>query len=493
MKPRRPPVSRMLSRWLPTLAFAVVGGLSFAAAQMLAARGFSRGLTNDLIGMVLLGASAKIDTAQIISAYPPITYLTMLSLQKVTGLQGLAAARLLTALLAGALGAAWMASLLRARYKPLRAVVFVALLVLNPLFLRAVAGGPEFMLVLWGTWLLAANAFTLRATGGVNALILFSAALVILMFSMLLGAVFALAAMPFLLLAVPADIKGRSHVSAYMVLLFPVWFSLVSFAFVNWLLLHDALAFIPARLYEVSLRSDGIWQKAAMAAALGVISAPILAGLIARTRTRRLVRAPALGLAATLPLAGALAILVGATESIAAPLAPAIALSAAVAARWPLEVGRSRRVAVLLFAGLLGGCISLFLDRSNAQFLDALLGTTRPAERQTGAGQLGHFLAGRSGVLFDAVTYPAVVAARGSAEGLITSADDIFSLSLLRKRIEPAAVSVAVAAPDLARNADAISRVFPDLYSAGVPGFRLVYDQDGWRVWTRDLKQEAQR
>lgn len=492
MKPQRLPALRMLPRWLPILAFAVVGGLSFWVAQMLAARGFSRGLTNDLIGMVLLGASAKIDTAQIISAYPPITYLAMLSLQKVTGLQGLAAARLLTALLAGALGAAWMASLLRARYKPLRAVMFVGLLVLNPLFLRAVAGGPEFMLVLWGTWLLAANAFTLRATGGVNALILFSAALVILMFSMLLGAVFALAAMPFLLLAVPADIKGRSHVSAYMVLLFPIGFSLISFAFVNWLLLHDALAFVPRRLYEVNLRSDGIWPKAAMAAALGVISMPILTGLIARTRTRRLIHAPALGLAATLPLAGALAILLGATESITAPLSPAIALSAAVAARWPLEVGRSRRVAVLLFAGVVGGCFSLFLDSSNALFRDALLGSTRP-ERQNGAGQLGHFLAGRSGVLFDAVTYPAVVAARGSAEGLITSADDVFSLSLLRKRIEPAAVSVAVAAPDPSRNADAISRIFPDFYDAGVPGFRLVYDRDGWRVWSRDLKREAQR
>lgn len=485
------PVAR---RWLPVAVLVAACAIAVSASNLLAASGFRSGFTNDLAGRALLGIDGKIGVGEIISAYPPLAYLPMLAAQGITDLAGGSAARLLAALLAGAMVATWLHGLLRANYQPLAALLLTVLLALNPIFLRAMLAGPEAMLALWGVWLFAISVFTLRASGAVDDLILVSVSLVILFFTAPLGAVFAIAALPFLLLSTPTDVARNSQFSVYLVLLFPLLFCLFSFMFVSWLFLHDPWAFVPRRVLESPVRAAQPWWTLTIGAVLSAVAAaPILIGLIVRARARRLVQAPAFALLGILMLAIAIALLGGVTESFAIALIPAAAIAAALALRWPQEDGRFRRVALLIALGMIGAGVVVRMDASptNVHFRQALTGQTQPPSRRAAEADLGEFLAGRSDVLIDAAAFPAVVAARGSAEGLITSTDTAFALSVLRRRVETR--EVAVPAPDPSRNADIISRALPDLYGSGAPGLRLIYDQGGWRVWRRDLPAEGGR
>lgn len=477
---------------------ATAAGVLFAAMAMwgmhgLASRGFSSGLTNDLMGDVLLGVAGKMPAGDIITSYPPLTFLPVAGLQWLTGMPGASMAGLLSALLAGGLAGLWLHGLLRAGYGAPAAIGLAGLLTCNPLFLRALAAGPEGMFTLWGVWLFASSLSSLRNSGGVNDLMLCSASLILLVFTGPLGTAYALFAIPFLMLGMPTDIRLRSHLSIYLMLLFPVLFSLLGFSFTNWMLRHDALAFLPENLAEPDWPVAEQWKTASAAILLAVAAVPIVLGQFILVRTRRLVQAPAFALLGALIVMGVAAVPGEATDSLALALIPAVPTAAVCAIRWPRHPHRSARVALLLMLGMAGAAFVLTADHSpaNLRFRNAIQGHPPPPSPVSADRRLGMFLAKRSGVMIDATAYPAVIAARGYADGLVTPADTGFVLAQLRRRVD--ASEVAVKAPDPARTADAINRIMPELYASGAPGYRLVYDHEGWRVWSREPGEETKR
>lgn len=469
------------------LAFALLFAIS--AVVLIRTTGLFAGWqpsSGALVGRALLGAAGKMTLGELIAAYPPLALTPMIGLRAPADLVGVTMGDLFSALVGAGLAGLWLASLLRAGYKPGAALVLVLLLVANPLFLGAITAGPEAVLTLVGVWLFAMSAFTLRNRASVNDLIACSASLTLLLFSGPLGGAFACATIPFLLLLMPSDIGRRSFGSVYMVLLFPAVFGLAGFIFVNWMMLHDPLSFLRN---DIDLSAQWIsdsWMRPLVPTLFAVACAPALVGMFIVARGRRPIQAVASALLGSLLLSVTVALQTGACRSPIEALCPAVALVAAAAMRWPPQKTRSLRVGLLLAVGLTGGASALLvqgrlaLGLNGGEAASEFVGLRRAAAEE----KVGRFLAGRSDVLLDAAAHPAVVAARGSGEGLVTGNDTAFAVSMLRKRVETGAVAVPATNPS--RNADAISRNLPGLYAQGAPGFHLIYDADGWRVWSRN-------
>jgi len=330
------------------------------------------------------------------------------------------------------------------------------------------------------------SAFTLRNRGSVNDLIACAAALALLFFAGPLGGAFAVATLPFLLLLKPSDIPQRGVGAVYLVLLFPAVFGFAGFVFVNWMMLHDPLGFVQTDLDLAARWIGQTWQAPVVSILFAAACAPALVGMFVVARGRRPIQSVAAALLGTLLLAVTLALQTGACRSPIEALCPAVALVAAAAMRWPPHPTRALRVGLLLALGLTGGASALLaqgrlsLGQDSAEDSSEFIGIRRIADEQ----RVGRFLATRTDILLDAAAHPAVVAARGRAEGLVTGNDTAFALTMLRKRIDTAAV--AVPAPNPGRKADTITRNLPELYTSGAPGLHLVYDAAGWRVWSRD-------
>lgn len=116
---------------------------------------------------------------------------------------------------------------------------------------------------------------------------------------------------------------------------------------------------------------------------------------------------------------------VGADESWAATLAVIIAVAATAAVHWPTPSYRAFQVGLLIFLSGIGGLLVLLteLEANEKPALAPQAGVNGPMPGITADRQLGRFLAGRTNVLIDASAHPEVVAARGSAERLVTASD----------------------------------------------------------------------
>lgn len=431
-----------------------------------------------LVGQALLATTGKMGVGHMIAAYPPMALAPMLVIHALTGLDGAVAAEGVAAVLGGGLAGLWFHAIARAGYRLPVAALITALLALNPLFLAAVTQGPEVMLTLCGVWMLANGLYALRQQSGVNDLMLCSAALIVLIFSGSLGALTAIAVLPFLPLAFPADIRPRAYGHLYLVLLFPVVFSFLGFALVNWMMLRDAWAFLAEMPFSGRIPQGNLWQRLAIEIVFVVASTQVLLGQFILVRSRRPVQSVAFALLGLLMTVAALAPLAGGGLSSIGALALSIPATAAAITRWPPQANRSLRIALLLLLGVVGGGSVLF-----AEIAGLVSSRNEITRQQIAEQQLGTFLIGHDDVLIDAASHPRLVAARGSAEGLVAETDTAFELSLLTRRVETSAV--AIAAPDPARSADTLGRIMPDLYASGQPGFHLIYDRNGWRVWAK--------
>lgn len=457
---------------------AVAAGVWFMHTMAMPAPDGSPGT---LIGDSLLASAGKYDAGRILATYPPVPLSPLATLQAVSGLSGIDAAYMFSVCLAAILAGLWLRGMLRAGFRPMAALFMTLLLCLNPLFLRAVVEGPELLLVLAGSWLFAISAFAIRGRGGINDLMLCSASLMLVFFSGQSGILLTIATLPFLPLIMPADIRARSLFSVYLVLLFPLLFALLGFILINWMMLHDPLAFLRLQLDTPGEWFAASWDRAAMEIVLAVATAPILVGMFILARGRRPIQSVSIALLGTVLLLALLALQTGVGLSMTAALSPALGIAAAAAMRWPEQEHRAVRVLLLLLLGFLGGGSAL-MAQDHTYIAGGMVGEDR---HNAPDRQLGAFLKGRSGVLIDAAAHPQVVAVRGSVDGLVTAGETGFELAMLRKRVGDDIMAVATAAPDPSRNADTIGRILPGLYAQGPEGFQLVYDRSGWRVWSR--------
>ncbi len=481
------------------LAAAPVASLAFASILTLAAFAVSNGLLADDALRLWAGASAAADGqvpfGRIVAAYPSLPFLATTLVAWLTPADTPAPALVAAGLLAF-LAAFCFASFRTARLPKSAAAVMTFLLAFHPALLRAVVTGPSDMFLAAFLLMLCLALYDLRARSGTSEVMGVGLALMALAFSHPLGAAFAFAAIPFLAFAVRPVLVAHSAFNVVVALIFPSIFAIAAFSYVSWIFPGDGWTFLAAPTQSLSLWTaaltrafgDGLsgfltlYASAAMAVAL-VTGAPIAVVMLAIVYRRRPLIVPAEIFAGIAIAATAISVLSGLFGDPTAIVVAAPVLAATVVIRVPIARERLGLTVALLILGWFGGLAGIvFVDPITMNHFHAAL--QRGGGERIDALTAGGAAARHDGVLVDTDNAPAFVLGRGHARGILGPQSEPFTLATLFDRIDTPFVAV----PDPQSNAgatDRLDKAFPSLFSEGAPGYRVIYQNNTWRLFAR--------
>jgi len=172
----------------------------------------------------------------------------------------------------------------------------------------------------------------------------------------------------------------------------------------------------------------------------------------------------------------------------AALVVAAPVLSAGMMTRVPEARQRLAFALCLLLIGWLGGFLSLALvDPFTINALQAAgEGERLDALAAGGASR------GRDGVLADVNNAPAFVLGRSNAGGILSPQSEAFVLAQLFGRVETPFVAVPDPQSTTGAN-DRLDTAFPSLFRDGLPGYRLIYQNNTWRLFSREKKEPVSK
>lgn len=488
-----------MNRVVPALP---VASLVFAAVLLLSAATIGSGLLSDDAIRLWAGATAagegQVSIGRIVAAYPTIPFLSSVAVAFIAP-AGTPAPALVAAGLFGIITGAWFLAFREAGLRVLVALAATLLLASHPALLRAAVAGPAEMFFAIFLYLFGRGLYDLRALGTASAVMTVGLALLGLAFSHPLGAAVAIASVPFLAFAVRPALIARSATNVVITLIFPAVFAAGAFLYVSWVFPGSGWSFLAAPAESFSVWSAGVERllgqnfsrllAAYAALAIGcslVLGAPIAAMALAQMWRRRPLVMPALVFGGSTMVAAAATVTTGLLGD-PSPLAVAApVLAAVVVIHVPIARERPAAGLSLMALGWVGGVVSLALaDPAAVAQVRAQWerGVSTTSER-AGALAFGGATAGREGILIDTENAPAIVVGRGAARGILSPASEAFALALLFARLD--APFVAVPDPHgVSGGQDRLNRAFPSLYRAAAPGYRLVYENQGWRLFAR--------
>lgn len=482
------------------LSAAPIALLVFVCALALAASAVGTGLVPDdavaLWAAAVAAGDGGLSVGSVVAAYPSIPFLATTFLELITPI-GTPTPALLASGLLGLVAGIWFHALRATAWPAAGAAAAALLLVFHPMLLRAAIAGPAEMFLAAFLYLFGITLYDLRARTDVPQVMRAGLALLGVAFSHPIGAAFAAAAAPFLAFAVRPILVAGSAASIVLTLLFPTVFGAAAFAYVSRVFPGDGWRFFAAndsapgwvaslgRLTPGGFIGMQALDTGLMIAGTFIVAAPLALVAVAWVYQRRPLVAPAAIFAAAAVTAAVFAVgteLFGnpATVTIAAPVLAAIVLT-----RVPIAAYRRPIAMLLLVVGFAGGALGLTVidPRTAAQLGAALQGRIGDQER-IDALDLGGATSGRDGILVDGFNAPATVLGRGHSSGLLLPSGEAFAIAILFSRIE--APFVAVPNPHSSIGAsDRLNKAFPFLYRDGPAAYRLIYQNDSWRLFAR--------
>ena len=481
------------------LAAAPVASLAFAATLALAALAVRNGLVGDDALRLWAGASIAADGAvpigRIVAGYPTLPFLST-TLVAWLAPAGAPAPALVAAGLFALFTTFCFLSFRRTGLSRVVATIATVLVAFHPALLRAVVAGPADVFLAAFMLMLCLALYDLRARSGTSEVMGVGLALMALAFSHPLGAALAFAAIPFLAFAVRPRLVASSALNVVIALIFPTLFMIAAFAYVSWIFPGDGWSFFAAPAESLSLWTAAVARvfgngvsgvpaidaSLAMAAAVA-IGAPVALVMLALVHRRRPLVVPAAVFIATTIAATAIVVLSGFFGDPTAIIVAAPVLAATVIMRVPVARERTAFVIAWLVIGWIGGCFGLaWVDPITANRLGAAFSDRAGARLDAVAA--GGATRGHEGVLADTGNAPSFLLGRGRARGILGPDSEPFALAMLFARIDTPLV--AVPDPQSASGAnDRLDRAFPSLFRAGLPGYRIIYQNNTWRIFAR--------
>jgi len=476
-----------------------VASFAFVAILTLAAIAVRNGLIADDALRLWAGASTAADgqvpIGRIVAAYPTLPFVTTTLVAWLAPADTPAPALVAASLLA-LIAAFCFLSFRKVGLSTVVAGAATVLVAFHPAMLRAVVIGPSDMFLAAFLLMLCLALYDLRARSGTSEVMGVGLALMGLAFSHPMGAAFAFAAVPFLAFVVRPALVASSAFNVVIALIFPTFFAVAAFSYVSWIFPGDGWSFFAAPAESLSIwtaAAHGVFAKGlfgfltldsslAMGAALA-LGAPLAVVMLALVYRRRPLVVPGAVFAVIAIAATALSVLSGFFGDPTAMAVAAPVLAAAVVIHVPIAHERLGLTTALLVLGWVGGLISLALvdpitlshfhivaERGGSERLDALA-----------AGGAAN---GRDGVLADVDNAPAFVLGRGRARGILGPQSEPFALTLLFARIDAPFVAVPDPQSDIGVS-DRLDKAFPSLYREGAPGYRVIYQNNTWRLFAR--------
>jgi membrane protein XagC len=481
------------------LAAIAIAALSFGAVLAIAAVGVRNGLLDGDALRLWAGASTaaagQVPIGRIVAAYPTLPFLTSTLVAWLTPPDTPAPALVAAALL-GFVASYCFHSFRKIGLPDVSAALASLLIAFHPALLRAVIAGPADMFFAVFLLMLCLALYDLRARSGTSEVMAVGIALMALTFSHPMGAAFALAAVPFLAFAVRPFLVANSALNMLVALIFPMFFAIAAFTYVSWVFPGDGWTFLAAPTQSLSMWRaaqsrllgdgvDGIFTVEASATLILALAlgAPVAIVTLMRVRRRQPLVIPAAVFVASAIAATAISVWSGFFGEPSAILVAAPVLAAAVVMRVPLAQERRGLVTALLLVGWFGGLAGVAL-------FDPVAATDlRAAVERLGGERIDALAAGGAairsdGVLADIDNAPAFVLGRGNARGILGPQSEPFALAMLFDRID--APFVAVPDPQSIVGAgDRLDKAFPHLFRDGLRGYRVIYQNNTWRLFAR--------
>jgi hypothetical protein len=483
------------------LSVAVVMLTVFLAVFAVSRSATTAGLVPD--DAVMLWASAitagdrEMPIGRMVAAYPTIPFLATTLLEFVTPAHTPTPV-LLTATVLALFAGALFVSFRRMGMPQIGGPLMVFLIALHPATLRAAIAGPAEIIFAVFLFLLSSALFNLRARSGAPEVMAVALSLLGLTFSHPMGAAIACAAIPLFVLSIRPELFSNRPLNLVLALVFPTAFCVAAFSYVSWVFPGSGWTFLIAPAEGVAtwaaafsnLFGRGLSGWLALDAGVAVVVALLLAAPIVPIAMvwiwrRRPLLSPALMIVAMTAAAAGIAVSTGLFGDPAAIAVMPPILAAVVIIHVPPVRERLAFVLPLLVLGWFGGIAGLAVaDPTGTVNVGVALAGRNVDLGRIAAVNLGNATVGRDGILVDTLNAPAVVLGRGRARGLLSPADEAFTLGILFSRID--APFVAVPDPLIGTGAqDRLNKAFPLLYRRGAAGYHLIYDNAGWRLFAR--------
>lgn len=466
----------------------------YALLHLIGTRGFISMSNLDLMGRTILANSGGVSVEKVVTAFPPMSYAAAIAVDAIAPGLGFGIPHLISGTLAAILLASWYKTMRDSGFATTRSMLATLLLGSNPLFWRAAAEGPSFMLLHLGYWLFVLGMFQLRRGHRINDLILVALGLAMVGFAHPFGLFLVFGALPFIALAIPPDRLRTSPASVFLVLLFPLAFALLAFCYVNWIFAGEPFRFLLSLSREsiglgttnsispgLSQASGGLLPGALAAIAI-VAACPIAVSMFVLTYRLPALRLAILGLIGHLVSSALLASAFGLLPPLGLVASLSVTLSVATAVRWPHERPDRPGILMLLTAGLAACVLIAAVDpASETQRWRGSLFGFPVSHGDAELSAIATKIKDRDQILFDAEAIPSVVALRGSAKGIWTADSLPFQLSALRQTVD--ADMIIVRDPQSAQGSDRVGRLFPQIYDQGYPGYARIYTGERWRIY----------
>jgi hypothetical protein len=464
-----------------TAITALFGALTLAAITAIQALGYVEHEVVVLSGKAIMAAELRGRMEDVVTFYPPLPLFLSLPFAFFHP-SAIPPALLAAALLSSLFAAALYYGFRSQGVSRLAAFVSAVFLILNPFSLYALSAGPSAMLLMVAMLMLGFGLFGMAGDAAAPDAMMTALALTLLAFAHPLGLLLVLATLPALALAAPPAILARTPASLFLIFLFPVAFTLFSFAYTRWALGAEPLTFLHAAFRAIPSPEGGLPLRLSQYLLEAIpslfLTAPLLIAFPVWTKRRPSQLLPAAGLIGAVLLAGILQVLLQGHAETALLVAMGLAVAGVCATRAARE--RTGTVLLLLCLGIVGASLAVAgaAWRKGDPFWP-------PAVKQAavGEGALSAVLCGKTGVLIDTGTHPGVVRLCGTAEGLVVAGEPEFNLQIQSRRLTSPYVLVGPYA--VAAELDRVAHTFPDLYEHGADGYARIYDGAGWRLYAR--------
>jgi hypothetical protein len=487
-----------MRRALPIAAMMlIVCAVVFAVSRSAATAGL---IPNDAVTLwagAITAGDGQMPIGRMLAAYPTLPFLATTLLDALTP-AGTPTPVLLTGAVLALFAGGLLVSFRRIGVPVIVGSLMVLLIALHPALLRAAIAGPAETIFAVFLFLLGGALFALRARSGASEVMAVGLSLLGLSFSHPMGAAIACAAAPLFVLSIHPEAFSKSSLNLLLALLFPTAFCVATFSYMSWIFPGSGWTFLIAPAEGVAtwaagfanLFGRGFTGSLSIDAGIVVIvavliGAPLVPVAVVSIWRLRPLLSPTLMLVAMTVAAAALAVTTGVFGDPAAVAVMPPILAAIIIIHMPPVRKRLGIVLTTLVLGWFGGIAGLaIVDPSGTvNVAVALEGRSVDAER-VAAIDLGTATLGRDGVLVDTQNAPAVVLGRGGARGLLSPSDEAFALGILFSRIDTP--FVAVPDPQIGIGAqDRLNKAFPLLYRRGTAGYRLIYENAGWRLFAR--------
>ena len=487
-----------MRRRLPVAAvMLIVCAAVFAISRSAATAGLVPNDAVTLWASAITAGDGQMPIGRMLAAYPTLPFLATTLLDALTP-AGTPTPVLLTGVVLALFAGGLLVSFHRIGVPVIVGSLMVFLIILHPAVLRAAIAGPAETIFAVFLFLLGGALFALRARSGASEVMAVGLSLLGLSFSHPMGAAMACAAAPLLVLSIHPEVFSKSSLNLLLALLFPTAFCVVAFSYMSWIFPGSGWTFLIAPAEGVAswaagftnLFGRGLTGSLSLDAGIVVIAAVLIGApivpvaIISIWRLRPLLSPTVMFVAMTVAAAG-LAVTTGLFGDPAAVAVMPPILAAIIIIHMPPVRKRLGIVFATLVLGWFGGLAGLAITdpSGTVNVAIALEGRHVDAER-VAAINLGNATVGRDGVLVDIQNAPAVVLGRRGARGLLSPSDEAFTLGILFSRIDTP--FVAVPDPQIGIGAqDRLNKAFPLLYRRGAAGYRLIYENAGWRLFAR--------